>query len=184
MALLSAPMRSAAEERSSGFEDASPAESAALLPFDEVHCSTWAHDGIAAAYESALLPACADLGADYTLPITRGQFVVLIAELAAAAKGTDVASLAGEYGLIEPSAEDGMDAPSAGDVEKAQFISPFSDTDSLHALLCSAMGIAKGSDGLFRPNDGVSRCGLPLPLHVCARPHRGQLPAGRVFRQL
>ena len=125
-----------------------------LRDLSEVSFSPWAGDTLHEAYESGLLDKSFDLGKDYTSSITREQFMHLMMEFVAAEKGESVKSLAETAGLI------------AADVT-GEFKSPFEDTGSLHTVLAAAMGIAKGSGGLFRPNEYISRSEAATLLYRC-----------------
>ncbi len=128
-----------------------------LPPLVEIGFSPWASSAIKAAYESHMLPSGSDLGTDFTRPITRQQFVHLMLELIVKQKDTTFLDLATEYKLVSPP-QSPAPANSTKDAEIPEFISPFSDTNSIYAALASAMDIARGSEGLFRPSDYISRC--------------------------
>ena len=163
---------------------------------DENGISQWARESVAAAYEAGLVSETTDLGEDYTRDITRLQFARLAVDFIAAEKGKSVLELADEYGLVfqtddsEAAASnenDDDDTDSAGDDNDTAYdeaetepddtlsadelpeleSGSFSDTDSPYAELALRMNIMLGSDGLYRPDDTLTRAEAAVVLQRC-----------------
>ena len=122
-------------------------------PLTEQSFSPWAESTLLAAYERGLLTEDYDLGADLSAPITREQFAHLMVELIALQKQCSLSQLAAEYDL----AADKSEKP----------VSPFSDTYDEHIVLAAAMGLAQGYNGLYKPDDFITRCEAAALLYRC-----------------
>ncbi len=146
--------------------------------------SPWAREGVLAAYEAGLLNEAFDLGEDYAQDITRLQLARLAVDFVAAEKDLNAFALADAFGLVyraDTVAEPTPDAAdSAGDEPPAEYSETlseaelpeldsgsFPDTKNLYAELALKLDIMKGSDGLFRPDDMVTRAQAAAVLQRC-----------------
>ncbi len=146
----------------------------------EKHISSWAYEGVLAAYEAGLVARTFDLGEDYALSVTRLQLARLAVDFVAAEKNLSVQSLAGEYELafkapiaaeLAPDISE-ADLPAAiKEPEQAELpeldSGSFPDTKSPYAELALKLDIMIGSDGLFRPEDMVTRAEAAAVLQRC-----------------
>jgi poly-gamma-glutamate synthesis protein (capsule biosynthesis protein) len=166
-----------------------PARAAEAAYIEEKKISVWAREGVAAAYEAGLLTQSFDLGNDYSVYITRLQLARLAVDFVASEKDMSANKLAEEYQLVyqapadeDPAADEiippehelpAEDESPAGIEKSGQSELPelntgsFPDTKSAYAELTLKLNIMKGSDGLFRPNDLVTRAEAAAVLQRC-----------------
>ena len=149
-----------------------PAQAAAETPFStENSISPWAREGVVAAYEAGLLVPTFDLGDDYALPITRLQLARLAVDFAAAERNQSAVTLADEFELVfeaPPVTPGDTVSTSSEKPELPELInSSFPDTKSPYAELALKLNIMTGGDGLFRPNDDVTRAEAAAFLQRC-----------------
>ncbi|NLA86584.1 MAG: S-layer homology domain-containing protein, partial [Clostridiales bacterium] len=141
--------------------------SAAETPYiTEVELSSWARDGVSAAYEAGLVAQEFDLGDDYSLFITRVQLARLAVDFVAAEKNLSVLTLADEFELDfqdDTAADEAVIDSPTGIAQSEQTTLPellagsFPDTKSPYAELALKLNIMQGSGRLFRPDDTVTR---------------------------
>ncbi len=168
---------------------------AAQTPYiTENGISSWAIDGVLAAYEAGLVAQSFDLGEDYSVYITRLQLARLAVDFVAVEKNSNALTLADAFELVfqapaaadptpdetttaasEPppensEAEDvlppGIEQPEQAELPELES-SSFLDTKSLYAELASKLNIMNGFDGLFRPNDMITRAEAAAVLQHC-----------------
>jgi poly-gamma-glutamate synthesis protein (capsule biosynthesis protein) len=145
--------------------------------------STWARESVMAAYEQGLVAQDFDLGKDYTVPITRLQLARLAVDFVAAKKYLSIPDLLQETAPAEEASaqagqepgevpEEGETAAEHIDTQSGAELpempeSSFSDTKSPYAELALNLGLMKGSVGIFRPDDTVTRTEAAVVLQRC-----------------
>ena len=122
--------------------------------------SPWAREGVLAAYDAGLLAQTFDLGEDYSLDITRLQLARLAVNFTAAEKNLSTLDFADEYELV-------FKAPAVAEPLPELESSSFLDTESPYAELAYKLNLMKGSDGLFRPDDTITRAEAAAVLQRC-----------------
>lgn len=133
-----------------------PARAAERFQIPEDGVSPWAREGILAAYELGLVARSFDLGEDYTRPVTRLQLARLAVDFVTEEKKLNARSLA--------EAEEGLPADSEdGQAEDGDFL----DTKSPYATLAKQLNLMHGAEGLFRPNDKITRAEAAAILQRC-----------------
>jgi hypothetical protein len=138
----------------------------------DIGISPWAREGVLKVYEAGLVAQSFALGDNYTLPITRVQFARLAVDFAAVERGLTTLALAEKFGLdfIDPADEKTTTGASDTDEALPASIetpeqtelpeldnSSFLDTKNPYPELALKLNIMIGSDGLFRPDDMVTR---------------------------
>ena len=176
---------------------------AAAFSMPPVATSDWATAEVQHIYENGLVSPEFDLGKDYTMPITRGQFARLAVDLISAETGKSIPDIISAHKII-------LEAPISGDIQQPDESVPaapdettldnaeqleegnkpvlnstkqldqtqiqpypgtnpldsglppvvngsFQDTNSVYLEIAARLGIIVGTDGLFRPNDKISR---------------------------
>ncbi len=152
---------------------------------EEIAMSSWAREDVLAAYEAGLFEQTPELGENYTQDITRLQLARLVVDFVAAEKNTDALALADEFGLVfksddteEPMpnetasahvlTEEQPETQSEGEDELPELAgSSFPDTKNLYAELALKLNIILGSDGLFLPDDLVTRAQAAAIIQRC-----------------
>jgi poly-gamma-glutamate synthesis protein (capsule biosynthesis protein) len=142
--------------------------------------SPWAREGVIAAYEAGLIAETFDLGEDYAFDITRVQLARLAVDFVAAEKSLSARALADTFKLVFEVPADAEPTPGGSDavlpagVEQNKqdelpelLSSSFPDTKSPYAELASKLNIMNGSDGLFKPNDVVTRAEAAAVIQHC-----------------
>lgn len=128
-----------------------PAQAADGPEIPENGVSSWAREGVVAAYELGLVERSFDLGEDYTQPVTRLQLARLAVDFVTKEKDSNARGLAGQADGLPAESED----------------SGFSDTKSLYAALAKKLNIMYGFGGQFRPNDKITRAEAAAILQRC-----------------
>ena len=120
--------------------------------------SAWARSGVEAAYNDGLVSPDFALGGNYTRKITRLEFARLTVEYCAAETSKTVEELAQTAGVTLVPDGQGYRLGGPGS---------FSDTDSVYAELAAKLGIVRGADGSFRPDDPIRRAEAAAMLRRC-----------------
>ena len=106
------------------------------------------------------------MGDNYTLDITRLQLARLAVDFVAAEKNMTTRKLADSVGLYSPTPA--PKEPTPKDAELPELSSgSFADTKSPYAEFALKLGMMKGAEGLFRPNDPVTRAEAAAILQRC-----------------
>ena len=160
------------------------AHAAETTYINEKDISPWAQDGVLAACEEGLVAQAFDLGEDYTQDITRLQLARLAVDFIATENNLSVFALADEFGLdfksdetAEQMPDDTTSAVNETDQEQtdtqSETVLPelnkssFTDTKSPYAELALHLNIMVGSEGLFRPDDMVTRAEAAAVVQRC-----------------
>ena len=157
---------------------------ASEAPLSDIKISPWARESIVKTYETGLISENLDLGKDYTQYITRLQFARMAVEFIAKEKSTSASTFAANFGLVFQSGEnekttgnepvsvtDGTD-PKQNNSQNGNELpeltnGSFSDTKSPYAELAYKLNIMSGSNGIFRPNDMLTRAEAAAILQRC-----------------
>ena len=157
---------------------------ASEAPISYIKISPWARESVVETYGTGLISEDLDLGKDYTQCITRLQFARLAVDFIAAEKSTSAFTIANNFGLVFQSEEtekttnnesnlvtDDTDPkqhnPQNGNELPELTQSSFSDTQSPYAELAYKLNIMSGFNGIFRPNDMLTRAEAAAILQRC-----------------
>lgn len=130
--------------------------------------SPWAAAGVQTAYDNGAVAPDFDLGNDYTKPITRAQLARLMVDLISFEQQVSIPELAERYSIVweEPIPSESSEDPFAGGLPQV-LSGSFGDTRSIYIELAARIGIVKGENGLFRPDDHVSRAEAAAMMQRC-----------------
>ena len=157
---------------------------ASEAPLSYIKISPWARESVVEAYETGLISKNLELGEDYVQCITRLQFARMAVDFIATEKSTSASTFADNFGLVFQSGETekttGNESNSvADDTDPKQHntqngnelpeltLGSFSDTKSPYAELAYKLNIMAGSNGIFRPNDMLTRAEAAAILQHC-----------------
>ena len=157
---------------------------ASEAPISYIKISPWARESVVETYGTGLISEDLDLGKDYTQCITRLQFARLAVDFIATEKSTSASTIANNFGLVFQSEEaekttdnesnlvtDDTDPkqhnPQKGNELPELTQSSFSDTQSPYAELAYKLNIMSGFNGIFRPNDMLTRAEAAAILQRC-----------------
>ena len=165
---LCAPVCAEAENAQEGLADAPQ------LPV-EARVSPWAVAEVEKAYAAGLIPADFDLGEDYRIGMTRGQFARLAVAMYALSKQVEEEALLEEYSVPQGGAEeisiteDSGLALQEGEGAPEEPLYHFADTADPYIELAARLGLVKGKgDGThFMPEDALSRAEAAVMLQRC-----------------
>ncbi len=128
-----------------------PAQAAEQAQIPEDGISPWARDGVLTAYEMGLVARSFDLGEDFTRPVTRLQLARLAVDFVTEEQKQNAGSLGEPIDTLPADSEDG----------------DFLDTKSPYAAFAKKLNIMEGAEGLFRPNDKITRAEAAAILQRC-----------------
>lgn len=157
---------------------------ASEVPLSCINISPWARESVIEAYETGLISKNLDLGEDYLQCITRLQFARMAVDFIATAKNSSASTLADNFGLVFQSGEtektignetnsltddpdSGQYNPQIGNELPELAYCSFLDTKSPYAELAYKLNVMVGSNGIFRPNDMLTRAEAAAILQRC-----------------